>query len=841
MARYDIRDFDIGSVLSSVQQLKSRNNRSDFRRMLPTLFEGFVGVYDRYQEDKIKDLIDEKNFENTLALGKLRSDAAKQAKIYKETQPVYENLLKAGVSFTGELEEGTDNFRKVERALGENALDTLASQYGPNSRLGDKDIFKNFDDVKKNAKVYLDLNDEELSDIEANYIGLLKDEYNRVKTGQSFDYDAFNQAQDELSRLQIDPEIAKSGLLSKLTGKVQRRIEAKDRKIDSFRDNYVATPVQNAVNAFKVFENSKSGEEYDLGMFEKNPGYLQYLPVDSLKKLTGLPTFVKKRVSHIMQTDLKNEESLNEQSVNNAFNRALYGATNPSEGLMVLFNRKSYKNSQLNHQFQAGDISEEDFLNGVNVNNAAYDRQVELFQQFTGPDAENYIKLRDIANTFPEGSRERVLIEKALDARMFDVGDKLFLKYIDDEYTRGEISELKQNFIQPGEAFTSKNVAQIQNQYPRLTKNTLDYLNRIAVEDNGAPLMGTAANATNRTIFDAGVKQTLSTSPSFFPKEQRTRIQNQLISGKKENPNYENFKNLLVYEIKVLADSDANKKLNGLEPLFDNKYDAQRLINEVMPEMVFSKKGEGFFHIIDKDNKIVLISSALQRDFVYKKLLETIKDIEARSESIGSNATITKDNETGMFSFISSIFADDDDVENIQQDFAEALANKEDPIKLNQGLKDSGYSYIDGMVSVSDDVIETIKSKQVVPEASLFSQAIARASGLPGFQPSDFRIPELTEEEKKIIDVRDMSPTQEMYDKNLGGLKDIVDENPSAYPMIKTDKIPEIYGESLSRKFRNLEDKNTTEFKNDVAQIKKVSGSTIADRAVKEWENILKI
>ena len=824
MARYDIRDFDIGSVLSSVQQLKSRNNRSDFRRMLPTLFEGFVGVYDRYQEDKIKDLIDEKNFENTLALGKLRSDAAKQAKIYKETQPVYEDLLKAGVSFTGELEQGTDNFRKVERALGENALDTLASQYGPNSRLGDKDIFKNFDDVKKNAKVYLDLNDEELSDIEANYIGLLKDEYNRVKTGQSFDYDAFNQAQDELSRLQIDPEIAKSGLLSKLTGKVQRRIEAKDRKIDSFRDNYVATPVQNAVNAFKVFENSKSGEEYDLGMFEKNPGYLQYLPVDSLKKLTGLPTFVKKRVSHIMQTDLKNEESLNEQSVNNAFNRALYGATNPSEGLKVLFNRKSYKNSQLNHQFQAGDISEEDFLNGVNVNNAAYDRQVELFQQFTGPDAQNYIKLRDIANTFPEGSRERVLIEKALDARMFDVGDKLFLKYIDDEYTKGEISELKQNYIQPGEAFTSRNVAQIQNQYPRLTQNTLDYLNRIAVEDKGEPTMGSSEYATNRGIFDGSVRSHLA---AFSYRDEDSNkdkiIRNAILQGKKDNSNLEDFKNSLVHEIKILSSSDYNRKLNGLEPLFDNFYTEKKLLNEVMPRMVFDEKAEGIFHKYDKDKKLVLLSSALDRQFIYEKLLETIKDIEADEEFIGSNQTIKKDNETGMFSFISSIFANDQDVEDVQQDFAEALANKEDPIKLNQGLKNSGFSYVDGNVTLIQDP-ETIDS---MSELSAYLEAGER---------------------QKLKARRDM--VQKAVDRgftkflSVDAEKTLEDLNKELTPQNTGTAM----GRALTTKYRNLNDQNTSEFKADIKQIINVvnkagkeDGKKVADEAVKIWLDFVKV
>ena len=85
-----------------------------------------------------------------------------------------------------------------------------------------------------------------------------------------------------------------------------------------------------------------------------------------------------------------------------------------------------------------------------------------------------------------------------------------------------------------------------------------------------------------------------------------------------------------------------------------------------------------------------------------------------------------------------------------------------------------------------------------------------------------------------------MSPTQEMYDRNLGGLRAFVDEDPSSYPGIKTDDTPKAYAQGLASKFRSMEDKNSEEFKNDVSKIRQISGDTVANMAIRAWENILR-
>tara|TARA_Y100000114_G_scaffold109985_1_gene103558 strand:- start:396 stop:2993 length:2598 start_codon:yes stop_codon:yes gene_type:complete len=696
MARYDIKDFDVSSVLNSVGRLRSRNKRSRFQEMLPALFEGFVGVYDRYQEDKLTDLINETNFENKLELGKLRADAAKQAKIYKETQPVYEDLLKQGVSFTEDLKPGTANFKKVERALGGNALDTLASQYGPNSRLDDKDLFKNFNDVKKHAKAYLDLSDEDLENIEANYMGLIKDEYNRVKTGQSFDYDAFNQAQQELANMEIDPDIAKSGLLSKLSGRVKRRIESKDRTIDSFRNTYVSAPVQNAVNAFKVFETSQSPQEYDLEMFNKDSGYLSFLPADALKTLTALSPNTKKVISHTMQTDLKNEDSFTEQKVVNSFNRALYGAANPSDGLKYLANRRHYKDSQATLEFNNQEITKEEYDTRLKNNAMTFNRQKDVFREFSEEDAKNYIRIENTIQQLPEDSSTRKLMQTALDARNFNVVDQLYGKYIVNNFVRGEIAEFNQN-LKP--LYTLDDFNALITTNPNLQKETIEYYKNLAVDVSNPPSINEGASATNRADFDAVLENIKSSVKNSTDK---TRLTN-LIARPNKTPaaSAVSFKNLIMYQIQALDEMNRKRQSVGLSSLFPEEYNYTILINEVMPKMVFEDQGEGYFFKVDPENKsnIILRPGVLNINDLYGKLQETINLLESEKEPLGENGAVQK-NKDGSYSIIPSENSNESYVQALQEDVATLIASKnEDIVKLNQTLRERGYMYDDGNIS----------------------------------------------------------------------------------------------------------------------------------------------
>ena len=176
-----------------------------------------------------------------------------------------------------------------------------------------------------------------------------------------------------------------------------------------------------------------------------------------------------------------------------------------------------------------------------------------------------------------------------------------------------------------------------------------------------------------------------------------------------------------------------------------------------------------------------------------------------------------------MFSFISSIFANDQDVEDVQQDFAEALANKEDPIKLNQGLKNSGFSYVDGNVTLIQDP-ETIDS---IPEVKAYLEAGKR---------------------KKLKARRDV--VQKAVDR--GFTKFLSVDTEEILEDLNKELTPQntgtAMGRALTTKYRNLNDQNTAEFKADIKQIINVvnkagkeDGKKVADEAVKIWLDFVKV
>ena len=77
----DIADFNVAELMRQMQGLKTKSSKENrWKAMLPELFSGLVSVYDKYQEDKLLETIDQKNFDNAIELGKLRADTAKLSK-----------------------------------------------------------------------------------------------------------------------------------------------------------------------------------------------------------------------------------------------------------------------------------------------------------------------------------------------------------------------------------------------------------------------------------------------------------------------------------------------------------------------------------------------------------------------------------------------------------------------------------------------------------------------------------------------------------------------------------------------------------------------------------------
>ena len=126
----DIADFNVAELMRQMQGLKTKSSKENkWKAMLPQLFSGLVGVYDRYQEDKLTELIEQKNFDNAIELGKMRAGAAKLAKTYKDTTPLYNKLAEAGATFGSDINKDEGAFKQVERVLGDNAWDTVSSEF----------------------------------------------------------------------------------------------------------------------------------------------------------------------------------------------------------------------------------------------------------------------------------------------------------------------------------------------------------------------------------------------------------------------------------------------------------------------------------------------------------------------------------------------------------------------------------------------------------------------------------------------------------------------------------------------------------------------------------------
>ena len=114
----DIADFNVAELMRQMQGLKTKSSKENrWKAMLPELFSGLVSVYDQYQEDKLLETIDQKNFDNAIELGKLRAGTAKLAKTYKDTTPLYNKLAEAGVTFGSDISKDEGAFRQVERVL----------------------------------------------------------------------------------------------------------------------------------------------------------------------------------------------------------------------------------------------------------------------------------------------------------------------------------------------------------------------------------------------------------------------------------------------------------------------------------------------------------------------------------------------------------------------------------------------------------------------------------------------------------------------------------------------------------------------------------------------------
>ena len=99
-------------------------------------------------------------------------------------------------------------------------------------------------------------------------------------------------------------------------------------------------------------------------------------------------------------------------------------------------------------------------------------------------------------------------------------------------------------------------------------------------------------------------------------------------------------------------------------------------------------------------------------------------------------------------------------------------------------------------------------------------------------------------ESKSLIADRPVTPTQEMYDQNIGGFRNVVNQDPTAYPTIKTDTtfgtVPtqEMYDQNVGG-FKNIVDQDPTAYPSIKTPFGTVPTQEMYDQNVGGFKNIV--
>tara|TARA_S200002703_G_scaffold30771_2_gene26782 strand:- start:1890 stop:5165 length:3276 start_codon:yes stop_codon:yes gene_type:complete len=348
--RPDIRDFDVESLLKSFAAAKrgSRKDPSYLKRLAPNLIKGVVGVYDQYQTEKLQDEIDQTNFDNTLELAKLNMNAAKKAKMYKETSGQYRDLASKGFNFdNNEINADTisdSNYAIAQRVFGDQAWRETTENF----KTIPQELLTSYDDFKNLQSKYVGLQPEAKKNIESFYRAAIKDQANYVATGQSFNYDKFQAAAESLQAMDIDFDAADYGLLAKLDGRLRRKITMRDGAIDTFRSTYMSKPADAMDKALSVWRDSRNKDDLKVNLTMADLGYGAFITPEQLEFTAVFDPQTKEKMRQGMEQFFADSPDATAKEVQSHFNLLTFGSLNPNQTTIELGLSKLRKLNRIN-------------------------------------------------------------------------------------------------------------------------------------------------------------------------------------------------------------------------------------------------------------------------------------------------------------------------------------------------------------------------------------------------------------------------------------------------------------------------------------------------------------
>jgi len=316
-----IEDFDYGSVVDEIRGQTRRSKPKFLKRYGGEILSTLVGVADNYQSYKLREKMDEANFENNIELAKIRADAAKHIKRSKETSGQYDRLLTEGFQFDDESKGSQQNLNAARKVFGDQAWATVSSQF-PN--LIPRHNFKDYQDYE-DQRASWGMNEESHQAVENLYNSVVMDKANYVRSGQAFDFEQFNVNLKSLEDqgITIDPD--NYGLMSKVGGKLARKLQYQTEQIAAFRNRYLTSEITKGVEAMEQWTGSQTPEEYYQAVKDSDLGIWASLSAEDAGILTQLAPGLKQEATDALQKVMHRNPNMSSREFNNFFNSFVFG------------------------------------------------------------------------------------------------------------------------------------------------------------------------------------------------------------------------------------------------------------------------------------------------------------------------------------------------------------------------------------------------------------------------------------------------------------------------------------------------------------------------------------
>ena len=393
--RYDINDFDINTVVSALQGASGNKEPSFLDKYGAGLLTGVIGAVDNYQNYKLSEKIDDTNFQNTVDTAKLKIQAAEQMQRYEETQPMYNQLKSQGYQFdpsqTGE--NITDsNYAIANSVFGNQAWNTVKSQFSDKLVSQDLNSFNDWELAVSEEGGY-NTNKENTDAVKKYYKSIVKDKVSYVSSGQAYNYNKFKAALDTLKEMRIDIDVADAGLLSKISGSLRRRIDARDEEIDMFRSTYLTKPAKQMKEAALKWTKNKSSDEIGDAVTKSGLGYWGLLNAEQKQATQSMPESVKKAFSNSIEKHFNTDNPVTAESFQRFFNISIYNTNNPTAYTLAM-NRAKWnaivnnpENKEQLEKTYASDIQNFPSLTTEDQANSlmSYNKEIERLNESISP------------------------------------------------------------------------------------------------------------------------------------------------------------------------------------------------------------------------------------------------------------------------------------------------------------------------------------------------------------------------------------------------------------------------------------------------------------------------